>query len=938
MKTNKKKSNKFKLGYCVVSENYVAKILKATGNVSHLTLMLGTLVHVHSCIDNDNVAVKVVNCEPAYDTVDENNLWICPASCLLPVNDVLWPLVNAIVSPIERVDLLKQKSLCEQLCTIQVGTLVKFISSDGNKTGEPAVVKYKGPIPKMGPGIYFGIELLECQSRENHNGCFAGQRYFSCPEGTGKFVTVNELRLVHSTTPLAPKNSAPVISPSLLSSDSASDTYKSTAVLQLGENLEMSHVLSSDSTLSKNSVSDDDAPLKKGDRVVWISDAGPVSGVVRWFIWHDKGQLKVGVSLEDITAKGENGESTVLEIPALELVKADDFYGNSLENKKNKSCSKNESEQNNSREGCKLRRSDSFRWNKPSCIQSNSDRSEDVVDFLTGDRQNQSNAVTVNGKSVKMNNVQHDLINISSSPPNCDSDDVMLIGSNSSDGSSYYDTPERIIPGSQDSSLGIGSMVEVQVKGEPYYGVIRWIGVILGDVAPRKVAGIEMEEEHVWCSDGTFNGRRYFQCNPQRAFFVNLNQCRKDSRFQETRANLTEPKAEDFGGLDSPIIPGVIQPVYRDRDMFIEDICGKYKGIQGHHNSCYLDATLFSMFMFTSVFDSLLYRPPREGDIADYEEVQRVLREEIVNPLREKYYVRADRVMKLRTLMEKLSSVSGLTSEEKDPEEFLTSLVAQILKAEPFLKLSSGQEAYHYQLFVEKDEQLALPTVQQLFEQSFLTSDIKLKEVPSCLIIQMPRFGKNFKMYPRILPSLLLDVTDVIEDSPRQCTVCGKLAEYECKQCFNQCDEGLQSISFCAHCLDTVHSHQKRSKHVWKQLRVPDEFTILQDHCVIPRLFMELFAVVCIETSHYVAFVKCGTGSDAPWCFFDSMADRKGEQNGYNIPEMVSCPELPYWLSERGVQKVKKITDDRALPEYVKRLYSDAYMCMYRSSEVMMYR
>lgn len=59
----------------------------------------------------------------------------------------------------------------------------------------------------------------------------------------------------------------------------------------------------------------------------------------------------------------------------------------------------------------------------------------------------------------------------------------------------------------------------------------------------------------------------------------------------------------------------------------------------------------------------------------------------------------------------------------------MTSLVAQILRAEPFLKLSSGQEAYHYQLFVEKDDSLALPTVQQLFEQSFLSSDIKLKEV-----------------------------------------------------------------------------------------------------------------------------------------------------------------------------------------------------------------
>jgi ubiquitin carboxyl-terminal hydrolase CYLD len=73
-------------------------------------------------------------------------------------------------------------------------------------------------------------------------------------------------------------------------------------------------------------------------------------------------------------------------------------------------------------------------------------------------------------------------------------------------------------------------------------------------------------------------------------------------------------------------------------------------------------------------------------------------------------------------------------------------------------------DAFYYQLFVEKDERLTLPSVQQLFEQSFLASDIKLKEVPSCLIIQMPRFGRAFKMYPRILPSQVLDVTDIIED------------------------------------------------------------------------------------------------------------------------------------------------------------------------------
>lgn len=39
-------------------------------------------------------------------------------------------------------------------------------------------------------------------------------------------------------------------------------------------------------------------------------------------------------------------------------------------------------------------------------------------------------------------------------------------------------------------------------------------------------------------------------------------------------------------------------------------VCGKFKGIQGHYNSCYLDATLFAMFTFTYVFDTLLFRPP----------------------------------------------------------------------------------------------------------------------------------------------------------------------------------------------------------------------------------------------------------------------------------------------------------------------------------------
>ncbi|XP_055710793.1 ubiquitin carboxyl-terminal hydrolase CYLD isoform X4 [Phlebotomus papatasi] len=521
-------------------------------------------------------------------------------------------------------------------------------------------------------------------------------------------------------------------------------------------------------------------------------------------------------------------------------------------------------------------------------------------------------------------------------------------GSSRADDEPIAPSPMSEIP---ETNLGLGSVVEVSTDvSEDLYGVIRWIGYSPGNSGGGKgiLVGVELEEDQpempFTLTDGSYNGIRLFKCPPGRALFIPPTQCTKDRRFQDIERPSTSTAPDNyklFGHVDCPIVSGSVPPLKVAKPNDLETICGKFKGIQGHHNSCYLDATLFAMFTFTSVFDSLLFRPPDSADIPHYDEVQTVLREEIVNPLRKNLFVRADRVMKLRQLLDKLSSVTGLMSEEKDPEEFLNSLLAQILRAEPFLKLSSGQDAFYYQLFVEKDERLSFPSVQQLFEQSFLASDIKLKEVPSCLIIQMPRFGKNFKMYPRILPSQVLDVTDIIEDSPRQCTVCGKLAEFECRECFGtlQCGVGLESTAFCRKCLETAHSHSKRLNHAPKEISVPHDFKIMAEHCPVPRLFMELFAVVCIETSHYVAFVKAGSGQDAPWCFFDSMADRKGELNGYNIPEMVSVSDLPQWLSEDSARTLHEAaSNDKMLPDHAKRLLCDAYMCMYQSTDVMMYR
>ena len=75
-----------------------------------------------------------------------------------------------------------------------------------------------------------------------------------------------------------------------------------------------------------------------------------------------------------------------------------------------------------------------------------------------------------------------------------------------------------------------------------------------------------------------------------------------------------------------------------------------------------------------------------------------------------------------------------------------------------------------------------------------------------------------------------------------------------------------------------VHSHYRRKTHKPTRLHVPEEFHSRNPRGSqqVPREKMELFAVLSIETSHYVSFVKYGPENEH-WMFFDSMADRHGE-------------------------------------------------------------
>ena len=76
---------------------------------------------------------------------------------------------------------------------------------------------------------------------------------------------------------------------------------------------------------------------------------------------------------------------------------------------------------------------------------------------------------------------------------------------------------------------------------------------------------------------------------------------------------------------------------------------------------------------------------------------------------------------------------------------------------------SNGQSCHTFHLLAEKDARIAFPTVQQLLEHSCAQEQLKFKQAPAYLLLHMPRFGKDFRMYDKILPTLDLDITDVLQ-------------------------------------------------------------------------------------------------------------------------------------------------------------------------------
>ena len=139
-----------------------------------------------------------------------------------------------------------------------------------------------------------------------------------------------------------------------------------------------------------------------------------------------------------------------------------------------------------------------------------------------------------------------------------------------------------------------------------------------------------------------------------------------------------------------------------------------------------------------------------------------------------------------------------------DPEEFLNMLFKHTLHVHPFIYIKYDQlyhviMLFHFlvhflfrrpfgtepeffvQLFVEFDESLKVPTIEKLMKKMFKEQQISFAgvfpvptllpilvttlQVPSKLLVQVPRYGKQLQTYKRIIPGIKFDTTPLLDSA-----------------------------------------------------------------------------------------------------------------------------------------------------------------------------
>lgn len=139
-----------KYEYGIITDNVLANEHNKRDSLNYQkTILLGQIVKIEAVLKSA-YAVRLLKDGENWETVT----YVCPGNVLMSVDEKLWPFLAAVVSPQERVKVVRDRPRCQRLLQITEEMVVGVSFPKDVCLG---TVKYIGTV--KGLGKCFGIQL-----------------------------------------------------------------------------------------------------------------------------------------------------------------------------------------------------------------------------------------------------------------------------------------------------------------------------------------------------------------------------------------------------------------------------------------------------------------------------------------------------------------------------------------------------------------------------------------------------------------------------------------------------------------------------------------------------------------------------------------------------------------------------------------------------------
>jgi hypothetical protein len=153
-------ANKKARSFALCKDSFLAKAIPDSAENMHT--QRGMMVEIVEANPDKTCTIRIKDYYSDGSQLWDECLFTCSSSHLVKVSENIWPFLIAVVDPEDRYRFITQRSSdAKKIALLNDGDCVKVSGKPfGLNCSYDCIIRYVGLVPELGPGFYFGLELL----------------------------------------------------------------------------------------------------------------------------------------------------------------------------------------------------------------------------------------------------------------------------------------------------------------------------------------------------------------------------------------------------------------------------------------------------------------------------------------------------------------------------------------------------------------------------------------------------------------------------------------------------------------------------------------------------------------------------------------------------------------------------------------------------------